>query len=206
MTIVLAGDSIFANAAYVGQGEAVIDLLEDALTEEVFLMAVDGDTTVDIPNQLTRYPENTSHVFISCGGNDALNAVKILNEKVASVHVALTLLHTMIKEFRVNYSKMLDDLLKYNNNLVVCTIYNKSPSVFEEATTALALFNEVILEEAISRKLPIIDLRIVFSDADDYSSISPIEPSFKGGQKLSQCIKHVLAVHDFNKLESIVYS
>jgi len=206
MTIVLAGDSIFDNLQYVDEGECVSDVLSSLIDNEVCLIAVDGDTTLNILDQLKRYPKNATHLFISCGGNDALGAVKILNELVSTVHEALTLLHKMIDEFRLNYSKMLDDLLAVNKNLIVCTIYNKSPSVFAEATTALALFNEVILEEALRRKLAIIDLRLVCNEKADYSVISPIEPSFQGSKKIAACIRKVLKHHDFKNLNSVVYT
>jgi hypothetical protein len=51
----------------------------------------------------------------------------------------------------------------------------------KEALTALALFNEVILEEACKRKLAVIDLRTICNEKEDYSEVSPIEPSHQGG-------------------------
>ncbi len=50
-------------------------------------------------------------------------------------------------------------------------------------STALGLFNDVIVEEASLLRLPIIDIRAIFTDRGDYAN--PIEPSVQGGQKLA---------------------
>ena len=51
------------------------------------------------------------------------------------------------------------------------------------ASTALGLFNDIIVEEASLRLLPILDIRAIFTDSGDYAN--PIEPSVQGGQKLA---------------------
>ena len=50
-------------------------------------------------------------------------------------------------------------------------------------STALGLFNDVIVEEASLRLLPILDIRAIFTDSGDYAN--PVEPSVQGGQKLA---------------------
>jgi hypothetical protein len=171
MHIVLVGDSIFDNAAYVEEGAAV-DLLLASKTKgaKVTLLAVDGHVTTDVPAQLSAFPDDATHVFVSCGGNDALRA---LSER--------------------------------HNNIVICTIYNKVPTIPESALSALALFNEVILEEAAVRNLPIIDLRVICNEVGDYSTVSPIEPSEQGGEKIVRVINTVLNNHDFNASETRIY-
>ncbi len=51
------------------------------------------------------------------------------------------------------------------------------------ASTALGLFNDIIVEEASLRLLPILDIRAIFTDSGDYAN--PIELSVQGGQKLA---------------------
>ena len=55
----------------------------------------------------------------------------------------------------------------------------------------------VILREAILHGLPVLDLRFVCSDAEDYSTVSPIEPSSQGGAKLAQRLVTSVMQHDF---------
>jgi lysophospholipase L1-like esterase len=190
--IVLVGDSIFDNAPYVNEGDSVSEQLSQYdKNSSVTLLAVDGAVTTDVAEQLKSFPSDTSHVFVSCGGNDALQVLETLNESVSTVKEGLSILVTIREQFRLNYRNMIDILLQKHQNLTLCTIYNKVPGISEEALTALALFNEVILEEAISKRLSVIDLRNVCQDEDDYSPISPIEPSGQGAFKIAKLMSHV---------------
>jgi len=74
------------------------------------------------------------------------------------------------------------------------------------ARTALAGFNDVILRGAILARLPVIDLRIVCCNADDYSPLSSIEPSVIGGAKIARVIADVVTKHDFGRQQCVVYS
>lgn len=192
MHIVLVGDSIFDNAIYVEDGASVEQLLQDSLPHaKVKLLAVDGDVTTDVASRLRRFPCEATHVFVSCGGNDALGLYDLLDSKMNSLFDALTLLSIAREKFRSNYRDMLETILKQHRNVHICTIYNKLPTLSAAGITMLALFNEVIIEEAVLRRLPIIDLRAICGDADDFSDVSPIEPSMRGGQKIVDAISYL---------------
>ena len=60
------------------------------------------------------------------------------------------------------------------------------------AHAALSMFNAIIFREAISAKVTIIDLRLVCTERTDYSELSPIEPSEKGGAKIALVVQNVL--------------
>lgn len=206
--IILIGDSIFDNAGYVGEGDSVTDILMSITGEnsQVTLLAVDGDVTTDVEAQLDSFPDSATHIFLSCGGNDALRQVNVLNEKSSSVGEAVEILSEVIKKFRSNYQSMLKLVLTKNNNLAVCTVYNSIPGMSERAIRVLALFNEVILEEAVKNKLPIIDLRVLCTEEADFSEISPIEPSGKGAAKIANKIKFLIENHDYSSNECKVYA
>lgn len=206
--IVLMGDSIFDNARYVGEGESVLHHLSRMVEKpnRLTLLAVDGDVTSDVNTQLLRYPQDTTHVFVSCGGNDALNAIGVLSQEVATVGDALDSLSQIRRVFRADYRSMLRSLVEITNKLTVCTVYNAVPDTSRSALTALALFNEVILEEASSSGLPVIDLRNLCKEESDYSSISPIEPSGSGGKKIAAAINRVVSTHDFREGGCRLYS
>src|ERR1700761_5028124 len=80
--VVLLGDSIFDNAAYVPDEPAVPEQLEQRLPKgwRVTLLAKDGAIARDVSNQLARLPDDASHLVVSVGGNDALEYVGILEE------------------------------------------------------------------------------------------------------------------------------
>ena len=89
--------------------------------------------------------------------------------------------------------------------LLVCTIYDQVPGLPAELGTALGLFNDVILREAVRRALPVLDLRRICTQADDYSEISPIEPSSKGGEKLASKLVAAVLEHDFSRPTCVIY-
>jgi hypothetical protein len=52
----------------------------------------------------------------------------------------------------------------------------------------------------------VLDLRLVCDRPDDYSPVSPIEPSVTGGLKIARVIAEVATTHDFSKCRSIIYA
>jgi hypothetical protein len=73
--------------------------------------------------------------------------------------------------------------------LTLCTIYNGCfpDGDFQRlVSTALMVFNDVILRVGIEFGLAIIDLRFVCSSPADYAN--PIEPSSVGGAKIARAI------------------
>ena len=81
-----------------------------------------------------------------------------------------------------------------------------SPAPAGPYGTALSVFNDVILREAFSAKVPVIDLRLLCDDALDYSSVSPIEPSVAGGEKIVRAIVSVVTEHNFTVHRSAVFA
>lgn len=69
--LVLLGDSTIDNKFYVGKGNpSVIDQLQAKAKERTWnatSVAVDGHSISHIPSQLTRIPQDTTHLFISIG-------------------------------------------------------------------------------------------------------------------------------------------
>ena len=72
--IVLLGDSVFDNGAYISAGPDVATQLRLALPAryKVTLLARDGAVAADLPHQIARLPDDASHLVVSVGGNDAL--------------------------------------------------------------------------------------------------------------------------------------
>jgi hypothetical protein len=204
--IVLAGDSIFDNAAYVAQGLAVVNQLNDkAPGINATLLAVVGSVTSDLGAQLEQLPQSTTHLFISSGGNDAHESAHLLAKPVSTVTEAMSLFVGAIGQFQYHYHSMVQNAMARVENVVVCTVYDSIPGYETESLTALKLFNEVILREAFSFRLPVIDLRLICNHPKDYSAISPIEPSEQGGDKISAAILDVVRSNDFSKNYSSIW-
>jgi hypothetical protein len=198
--VVLLGDSIFDNARYVPDRPPVVEQVRRGLPAgwKATLAAVDGHTVEDVlPVQLPRVPADATHLVLSIGGNDALGAGSLLREPAATVGDALTVLAETIGGFAAGYADMLRGLLDLGKPLAVCTVYDAIPVLGPAERVGLAGFNDVILRAAAATGLPVIDLRLVCTHPDDYSPVSPIEPSVVGGAKIADAIVRLLAGHDF---------
>lgn len=206
--IALLGDSIFDNEVYVVRGESVIEQIRkiDKKDWHAELLALDGSITHDIAQQCIQVDQNITHIFVSCGGNDALGYINVFEEKCSSMIEAMKRLTEIKEQFQNSYRNMLDSILKLDRKFAVCTIYDSSPEIEEELLTALTIFNDIIFKEAFKLGVPVIDLRLLFDQPEDYSSVSPIEPSEIGGWKIAKAISYVVENHDFNTKNSAIYS
>ncbi len=205
--VVLLGDSIFDNARYVPERPPVIDQLRQALPGGWFasLLAVDGHITEDVVSQLRNLPPDASHLIVSAGGNDALGESSILGEPAGTVGEALGIIQEIRKRFRHSYQGMLQALSETCKPAAVCTVYDAIPGLEPAEQAALASFNEIILREAFSAGLAVIDLRLVCDQPADFSHVSPIEPSMAGGAKIARKIAEVVTTHDFACRRSAIY-
>jgi hypothetical protein len=206
--IVLLGDSIFDNAAYVNGGPDVIKQLRSILPRDwqATLLAVDGSVTTNVTDQIAQIPASATHLVVSVGGNDGLSRADILQSKARSVGDAVDQLAALRAEFQQNYHRMLTGLLARKKPLALCTVYDpKFPDALMQrlTTTALNMFNDCILREAIMHGLPVLDLRLICSEAEDYAN--EIEPGVPGGQKIAAGILKLVQNHDFSSGRTVVY-
>jgi hypothetical protein len=211
--VVLLGDSIFDNQAYVLTGEpAVIHQLRTQLPAgwHATLLAVDGSVTADVPQQLAALsgladgsvdtaPPPPTHLVVSVGGNDALGSLGILDEPATAVAEALARLAIVVDHFEQSYQRMLGAVLASGLPTAVCTIYNGNfpdPAYQRVITLCAALFDDIIVRLAITRGLPIVELRLVCAHPADYAN--PIEPSARGGARIAGTIAALLTTYDFS--------
>jgi hypothetical protein len=206
--VVLLGDSIFDNAAYVPGGPPVIEQVRRGLPAgwKATLVAVDGHTVTDVAGQLPRVPADATHLVLSVGGNDALGATWMLAERAGTVRDALGVVADALGKFRSAYAAMLAKVLALGKPTAVCTVYDSIPNLLGPAEfAALSGFNDTITRAAAGIGIPLIDLRVLCIDPGDYSPLSPIEPSVAGGAKIADAICRMLAEHDFARKRCAVY-
>ena len=188
--VVLLGDSIFENAAYVGGGSYVVRQMRTMLPSgwTATLLAVDGATIADVPSQLRRLPSDATHLVLSAGGNDVLAHTDLLDRRASSSAQVLGWLADAAEVFAQHYRELLTMLIGLRLPLTVCTIYNGNlePPVRRIAATALSVFNDAILRLAAEHAVPAIELRLVCTEPRDYAN--PIEPSVAGGAKIARAI------------------
>ena len=223
--VTLCGDSIFDNKSYLQPGEPDVTTQVNALLPEGFKatrLAIDGDVTQGISRQLQSLSNDATDLFISVGGNDALDGINVFTEPVANVGEALIYLNTMRNQFETQYREMLQHALSQQLPLTVCSIYYprfhlqnlervypdgngvNGKTLQKMAMVALANFNDVIFRQAFQLKIPLIDLRVLCDEEEDFAN--PIEPSAVGGQKIARAIVDMLDLSEGSERKSVVYS
>ncbi|MCY3017631.1 MAG: SGNH/GDSL hydrolase family protein [Planctomycetota bacterium] len=206
--VVLLGDSIFDNAAYVPGEPDVIAQLRRALPSawQATLCAVDGSVIADVISQCRSLPTDATHLVVSAGGNDALGHAGLLSETASSVAEALGKLAGASARFERDYRAMLQHVLARKLPTAVCAIYYpRFPETRAQrlAVAALTHFNDCIIKLASQAGVPLLDLRLICNEDSDYAN--PIEPSAAGGEKICTAIVRMLKDHDFTRRRTEVY-
>ena len=198
--LVLLGDSVFDNKAYVNGGLDVITHVSHQIPAEwqVTLRAVDGSVVENVRKQILDLPDDGTHLIISVGGNDAILNADILQQKAGSSAEVLDKFADVAGEFEYRYREMLQAVLRLKKPTAVCTIYYPripEPFMRKIAVAALTIFNDVIIRQAFLAGVPLIDLRLVCDEDSDYAN--EIEPSEKGGGKIAKAIVRLVNEHNF---------
>jgi len=208
MHIALLGDSIFDNAVYTRGEPDVVAHLRSILPVNwrASLFAVDGSVSSDLATQLPKVPADVSHLVISVGGNDALLNSDLLGLPVSSTAEALALFGGRLAEFESTYHAAIPSALALGRPTTTCTIYNGNlePQQTSLARVALMMFNDIILQTAFERRLPVIDLRLICTEVADYAN--PIEPSGRGGRKIAEAIARSLGAVNGDTRHSRVFA
>jgi hypothetical protein len=206
--VVLLGDSIFDNRLHVPAGaQDVVRQVRDRLPDNwtATLRAVDGSVIADIEGQLRALPQDTTHLVISAGGNDALVRAALLDAAVGSVAEALARIDDVCEVVAAAYARMLESALIPRLPTAVCTIYDvRFPEAGRRkaAAAALAILNDRITRAAFSRGLSLIDLRLICDRDEDFAN--PIEPSEQGGAKIAAAIASWLLDRDTRRRSQVV--
>jgi hypothetical protein len=189
--VVLLGDSIFDNAAYVAGAPDVVRQVRQRLPQgsKATLAAVDGSRIGNVRGQLRRVPADATHLVLSVGGNDALSSSDFLSAPARSTAEALSGLADIGERFERGYLAMLTDVLAHELPTAICTVYYPrfpDATLQKLAVAALTVFNDSIIRAAFAHGLPLLDLRLICNEEADYAN--PIEPSARGGEKIARAI------------------
>jgi GDSL-like Lipase/Acylhydrolase family len=205
--VVLLGDSILDNGAYVAGGSPLVEQLRVRLHGDwrVTLLAKDGAVAEYVLRQLQQLPADATHLIVSAGGNDALESTPIVNFPADKPAAMLAELVAAVDEFHASYTRMVEALSRTGLPTIACTIYDAVPGLKPHEVMALSLFNDLIVRELATAHIPILDLRRICDQPRDYSSVSPIEPSEIGGAKIALALQNILLNHDFRRRQTVIY-
>lgn len=187
--IALLGDSIFDNGVYVYNGLDVIGHFKRILPQgcKVTLCARDGSSIAEIPRQIQRLPNDVTFIAVSVGGNDVLLHYDLINPQSGRRNV-LEEMDFILTKFHEEYRSAIQQVKSLGKPMLICTIYNGNLPVEQSAAakSALAAFNDKIYWVANELMVPVLELRGICTEEDDYAN--GIEPSAKGGGKIAQAI------------------
>jgi len=182
--VVLIGDSILNNSAYVSQSQSVADILSNKLLGKgtVYNFAKDGATIADCYAQLDKlsFDLNNSNttIFISCGGNNILNSRQ--TEKIDATNLF------------AEYSELLKSVKSrvFSADLYVLNLYTPANGHYTSYKPVINQWNQMLETNAsvLGYQVAKIDDLLVAEEDFVYS----IEPSFKGGKKMASKIVSVL--------------
>jgi hypothetical protein len=82
---------------------------------------------------------------------------------------------------------MLTEVLARGLPTAICTVYYPrfpEAALQKVAVAGLTVFNDCIVRAALAHGLPLLDLRSICTEEEDYAN--PIEPSARGGEKRSR--------------------
>lgn len=206
--LVLFGDSIFDNKAYVSNKTDVISQLKLILPSgwQATLKAVDGSVIENVSRQLLEIPSDATHIFVSVGGNNAILNADVLEMKVESSSQVFDNLANRMNDFEYHYWEMLKKALELKLPTAVCTIYYPNfPNEFIQkiSVAALSAFNDVIIRCAASAGIPVLDLRLLCNEKADYAN--EIEPSGQGAAKIAAKILEIVQNHNFSISKTSIY-
>lgn len=155
--LILVGDSVFDNRDYFAGVPAFIDQVQSSIAPDwkATLLAVDGNTSVQVPKQLNTLPTDCTHLVLSAVGNDAIGCLDLMGTPVPNLMGALGNLSKMLAGFEQSYMALLTKILSLNKPLMVCAIYDSVPGLAYPLKLSLALFNDIIIRNAVSRGVPI---------------------------------------------------
>jgi lysophospholipase L1-like esterase len=157
------------------------------------LAALDGSKIGDVRRQLPRVPADATHLVLSVGGNDALGRSDFLGAPARTAAEALSALADIGEEFERSYLAMLADVLARGLPTALCTVYYPrfpDAALQKVAVAALTVFNDSIIRAAFAYGLPLLDLRLICTEAGDYAN--SIEPSARGGERIARAIAEVV--------------
>jgi hypothetical protein len=177
--VVLIGDSMLNNSAFVEQGQSVADILSNQLAGKatVYNFAKDGATIADCYAQLDKISSNLNNsnatIFVSCGGNN------ILNSRGPTDSDYITNLFGQYSELLKSVNVVASSA---NADIYVLNLYTPTSGHYTSYHSAIDQWNQLLDDNASSLGYTVVKTSSLLTVDEDFTY--GIEPSYKGGKKL----------------------
>ena len=179
LKVVLIGDSILNNSAYVSANQSVPDLLSKELVgNTVYNFAKDGSTINDCYTQLDKISTNLNNsntsIIVSCGGNNILNSRSL---KPKDMNNLFNEYSKLLKSIKTRVPKA---------SLYVLNLYTPTNSHYLSYHSAIEQWNQQLTRNKSRLRYKIIDTSSLLVTNKDFTY--NIEPSKRGGKKIVEAI------------------
>jgi hypothetical protein len=201
------GDSTLDNRHTIGEAQDVRAQLRLWLAPKghVTRLATHKSHLHDIVTQIGHLPPGATHLVVSIGSGDLVDQLGLAKGEVAK-EPTLDRLTTLAASFGRDYGQMLDALLARRLPTIPCTIPQPrfpNPATQRIAVAGAAMYNDAIIRQAVRVRVPVIDLRLICTEPEDYADA--LEPSAQGGAKIADTIAGVVREHDFSRRTTAIY-
>jgi len=183
--IILMGDSILKNNAYVKDGISIESLIER--NNKQICLAEDNATISDIFTQVNKLPielnSTNSFIFLSAGGNNILSHYVEQNQDITDASI----LRPMFGSYK-NLIKSIQTRLP-QAKIIILDIYYPDNLAYKQFHSIIKEWNHMIYDFADEPKNKIygvIRISNHLTQNDDFSF--GIEPSSSGGKKIAELI------------------
>lgn len=185
-TILLLGDSILNNEAYVAPGDSVEDLLKKRTTDSIYNLAQDDTTIENVFHQINQIPEylNTSNtsIFLSLGGNDIIRYYIFSKNDLRNSSILQHLFRKYEEVVHIIRQKM------NKSRLFLLDIYYPRNISFQMYKPILQEWNRLLESTNINNKNNKNILKISQHLTQNHDFTNNIEPSKIGGEKIANII------------------
>jgi lysophospholipase L1-like esterase len=178
--IILIGDSVLNNSAFVPAGKSVFDYLKQK-TNNVFNFAKDGATIQDCYDQLDKilqdFNNTNTYLFISVGGNDILN----LRGQLSSSEI-----DDLFRKYLDFINALKAKLGSVNIN--ICNLYKPVDPRYQIYQSTIDQWNQLIQKSSnrVGAMYNVVDIYSLLKDPNDF--IYGIEPSAESSVKIANII------------------
>ena len=184
--IILLGDSILKNNAYVNDGKSIENLIVERNNKN-FCFAEDHATISDIFIQVNKLPVylNTSNtfIFLSAGGNNILSHYVDQNQDITDTSI--------LKPMFANYKHLIKSIQTRlpKAKIILLDIYYPDNLTYKQFHSIIKEWNSMIYEYADNPKNNIYDVIRISNHLTQNKDFSfGIEPSSSGGKKIADLI------------------
>ena len=190
--IILLGDSVIKNNAYVSYGKSIEDILVEKTNGKTICYAVDNSKIANVYNQIGKIPsslglndENTL-VFLSVGGNDILFYYLENNHNSANTSI--------LQNIFTDYKNLIEAIrFKLPRaKLYLLDLYYPANEKYIHLYHIIAEWNRLIysLADNLQNNISgVIKISSLLKNNEDF--YYEIEPSSTGGQKIAESILEI---------------